>query len=172
MSVFFLVPLSHPYLTTGKAVVLTTSTFIGKVMSLLFNTLFTFVIAFFLRSNHLLISWLQSPSTVILETTKRKSVTAFTFSLYLPWSDLDAMVLCVLVTQLCPTLCNPMECSPPGSSVHGILQARILEWIGIPFSRASPQHRDRTWDSCIAGRFFIIWATREAHDLSFYNTEF
>ena len=65
-----------------------------------------------------------------------------------------------------------MECSPPGSSVHGILQARILEWVGIPFSRGSPQPRDQTWDSCIAGRFFIIWATRETHDLSFYNTEF
>ena len=67
----------------------------------------------------------------------------------------------VIVTQSCPTLCNPMDCSPPGSSVHGILQARILEWIAIPFSRSS-WPRDPTWVSCIAGRFFTIWATRGA----------
>ena len=60
------------------------------------------------------------------------------------------------------TLCDPMDCSPPGSSVHGILQARILEWVAISFSRGSSQPRDRTQVSCIAGRFFTIWATREA----------
>ena len=60
----------------------------------------------------------------------------------------------VLVAQLCPTLCNPMDGSPPGSSVHGILQARILKWIAIPFSRRSSQPRDQTRVSCIAGRFF------------------
>ena len=68
----------------------------------------------------------------------------------------------VLVAQLCPTLCDPMDCSLPGSSVHGILQGRILEWIAISFSRGSSQSRDRTQVSCIAGRFFTIWATREA----------
>ena len=61
----------------------------------------------------------------------------------------------VLVTQSYPTLCNPMDCSPSGSSVYGILQARILEWVAIPFSRESPQPRDRTWVSSIAGRFLI-----------------
>ena len=60
----------------------------------------------------------------------------------------------VLVAQSCPTLCNPMDGSPPGSSVHGILQARILKWIAIPFSRRSSQPRDQTRVSCIAGRFF------------------
>ena len=65
------------------------------------------------------------------------------------------------VSQSCLTLCGPMDCSPPGSSVHGILQARILEWVAIPFSRASSQPRDPTWVTCIAGRFFTIWATRE-----------
>ena len=60
------------------------------------------------------------------------------------------------VAQLCPTLCNPMDCSPPGSSVHGILQARILEWVAISFSRGSSQPRDQTWVSCIAGRRFIL----------------
>ena len=70
--------------------------------------------------------------------------------------------LCVCVAQLCLTLCNPMDCSPPGCSVHGIFQARVLEWIAIPFSRISSQPRDRTVVSCIAGRFFIIWTTTEA----------
>ena len=68
----------------------------------------------------------------------------------------------VLVAQSCPTLCNSMDCSLPGSSVHGILQARILEWIAIPFSQGSSWPRDWTRVSCIAGRFFTIWATREA----------
>ena len=63
------------------------------------------------------------------------------------------------VTQSCPTLCDPMDCSPPGSSVHGILQARILEWAAIPSSRGSSWPRNWTWVSCIAGRFFTIWAT-------------
>ena len=67
-----------------------------------------------------------------------------------------------LVTQLCPTLCDPMDCSLPGSSVHGILQARILEWAAISFSRGASWPRDWTWVSFIAGRFFAIWATREA----------
>ena len=56
-----------------------------------------------------------------------------------------------------------MDCSPLGSSVHGILQARILEWVAIPFLRVSSQPRDWTQVSCIAGRFFTIWATKEAH---------
>ena len=60
----------------------------------------------------------------------------------------------VLVTQPCPTLCNPVDCSLPDFSVHGILQARILKWIAIPFSRGTSQPRDRTLVSCIAGRFF------------------
>ena len=68
----------------------------------------------------------------------------------------------VLVTQLCVTLCNSMECSPLGSSIHGIFQAKILEWVTIPFSRGSSLRRDRTQVSCIAGRLFTVWATREA----------
>ena len=69
----------------------------------------------------------------------------------------------VLVAQSCPTLCNPMDCSLPSSSVHGILQAKILEWVSIPFSRGSSQPRDQTWVCCMAGRFFTIWTTKEAH---------
>ena len=70
-----------------------------------------------------------------------------------------------LVALLCQTLCNPMDWSPPGSSVHGILQARTLEWVAIPFSRGSSWPRDRTWVSSIEGLFFFLtdWATREAH---------
>ena len=58
------------------------------------------------------------------------------------------------VAQACLTLCNAMDCSLPGSSVHGILQARILEWVAVPFSRVSSQLRDRTLVSLIAGGFF------------------
>ena len=74
-SVFFMVQLSHPY-TTGKTIALTIQTFVGKVISLLFNLLSRFVIAFLPRSKHLLISWLQSPSAVVLEPKRIKSVTA------------------------------------------------------------------------------------------------
>ena len=70
--------------------------------------------------------------------------------------------VCVLVAQLCLILCNPMDCSLPGSSVHGILQARILECVAIPFSRESSRPRDQTQISCIRGRVFTVWATREA----------
>ena len=66
------------------------------------------------------------------------------------------------VAQSCPTLCDPMDCSLPGFSVHGILQARVLEWGAIAFSRGSSRPRDRNWVSCIGGRHFNLWATREA----------
>ena len=65
------------------------------------------------------------------------------------------------VTQSCPTLCDSMDCSLPGSSVCVILQSRVLEWVAVFFSRKSSQPRDRTWVSCIAGRCFTIWYTRE-----------
>ena len=79
-SAFFIVQLSHPYMTTGKTIALTRRNFVGKVMSLLFNMLSRLVITFLPRSKHLLISWLQSPSAVILELKKRKSDTVFTVS--------------------------------------------------------------------------------------------
>ena len=75
------------------------------------------------------------------------------------WID---MIVCMLVAQSCPTFCVPMDCSPPGSSVHGLLQARILEWVVIPFSTGSSQPRDQTWVSRIASGFFTVWATKEA----------
>ena len=68
----------------------------------------------------------------------------------------------VKVAQSCPTLCDPIDCI-----VHGILQARIMEWVAFPFSRGSYQPRDRTQVSHIAGGFFTSWATREARELLF-----
>ena len=70
----------------------------------------------------------------------------------------------VLATQSCPTLHDPMDYSLPGSSVHGILQARILEWVAIPFSKGLSQPRDQTLISCIVGRFLTIWATKKVHN--------
>ena len=63
--------------------------------------------------------------------------------------------------QSCPTLCNSMDCSLPGSSIHGIFQARVLEWVAISFSRGSSLPRDQTWVSRIVGRLFTVWVTRE-----------
>ena len=90
---FFIVPLSHPYMTTGKTIALTRWTFAGKVMSLLLNML-------------------------------------------------SRLFMCE-VAQSCLTLCDPMDCSLPGSSLHGILQARVLEWVAISFSMGSSQPRDQ-----------------------------
>ena len=88
------------------------------------------------------------------------------FSLFIP----QVWKVKVLVTQSCPTLCNPINYKPAGSTVHRILQARILEWVAISFSRESSWPRDWTRVSCIAGRFFTIWTTREAHILR-YNAK-
>ena len=86
-SAFFTVQLSHPYMTTGKTIALTRRTFVGKVMSLLFNMLSRLVITFFPRSKRLLISWLQSPSAVILEPKKIVWHCFHCFPIYFPWSD-------------------------------------------------------------------------------------
>ena len=83
-SVFFIVQLSHPYMITGKTIALTRQTFVGKARSLLFNMLSRLPITFLPRSKRLLISWLQSPSAVILEPREIKSAS---FPIYLPWSD-------------------------------------------------------------------------------------
>ena len=74
----------------------------------------------------------------------------------------DCTKVKVLVAQSYLTLCDLVGCNPPGSSVHGILQARIPEWVAIPFSRGSSWPRDRTQVSCTAGKFFTFWATSEA----------
>ena len=94
-SAFFTVQLSHPYMTTGKTIALTRQTFVGKVMSLLFNMLSSLVITFLPRSKCLLISWLQSPSAVILEPRKIKSATVHTVSPSICHEvmELEAMIL-------------------------------------------------------------------------------
>ena len=70
-----------------------------------------------------------------------------------------AACYCCLVARSCPTLCDPVDYSPPGSSIHGILQARIPEWIAISFSRGSSWSRDQTWISCTGRRILYHWAT-------------
>ena len=94
-SAFFTVQLPHLYMTTGKTIALTRQTFVDKVMSLLFNMLSRLVITFLSRSKHLLISWLQSPSAVILEPQKIKSVTVSIASLSICYEVMgpDAMIL-------------------------------------------------------------------------------
>ena len=161
-------------MTTGKNIALTRRTFVGKVMSLLFNILSRLFIAFLPRSKSLLVSWPQSPSAVILEPKKIKSLTIcivspsiyhevigpdammlvfwmLSFKPVFPLSSLAFIKRCLIssslsairvvvlctcaVIQLCPMLCDPTDCSPLGSFVHGIFQARILEWVAISFSR-------------------------------------
>ena len=75
------------------------------------------------------------------------------------------------VVQLCPTLYDPMNCSQPGSSVHGIFQARVLEWGAISFSRRSSQPRDWTQVSHIVGRCFTVWVTREVLHIKIFFTQ-
>ena len=118
-STFLIVQLSHPYMTIGKIIVLTRQTFVSKVMSLLFNMLSRLVIAFLPKSKHLLISWLQSPSAVILEPKKIKSVSVSIFSPSICHGvmELDAMILvseCWVLSQL---FHSPLSFSSRGSLV-------------------------------------------------------
>ena len=80
------------------------------------------------------------------------------------WATREARKVKVKVIQSCLTLFDPVDCNPPGSPVHGILQARILEWVVIPFSRESSQPRDWTQVFHIAGIFLTIWATRKVQE--------
>ena len=112
-SSFFTVQLSHPYLTTGKTIALTVWTFVSRVMSLLFNTLSGFVITVLPRSKRPLISWLQSPSTVVLESKKRKSVTASTFSPSLWHAVMGLGATTVVLLYLC---LSQLFHSPPSPS--------------------------------------------------------
>ena len=118
-SAFFIVQLSHPYVTTGKIIALTRQTFVGKVMSLLLNMLSRLVITFFLRSKCLLISWLQSPSAVILEPPKIKSVTVSIVSPSICHEVMgpDAMVLVFWMLSFKPTFHSPLSLSSRGSLV-------------------------------------------------------
>ena len=112
-----MVQLSHPYMTIGKIIPLTIWTFVSKVMSLLFNMLSRFVIAFLPRSKHLLISWLQSPSTEILGPKKIKSDTVSIISLF-SWHEvmgLDAMILVFWMLSFKPDFYSPLSPSSRGS---------------------------------------------------------
>ena len=114
-SAFFMVQLSHPYMTTGKTIPLTIQTFVDKVMSLLFNLLSRFVIAFLPRRKHLLISWLRSPTSLI----------SAQFS---------------SVSQSCLTLCNPMHFSTPGFPVHHQLPELIQAHVHQVSDAIQPSH--------------------------------
>ena len=118
-SAFFIVQLSHACMTAGKIIALTVWTLVSKVMSLLFNTLTRFVIAFIPRSKHLLISWLQSPSTVILEPRKIKSATV---SIFFPSVCPDGEGNGNPLQYSC--LENPMDGGAWWATVHGVTKSR------------------------------------------------
>ena len=179
-SVFFMVQLSHLYITTRKIKALTIQTFVDKVMSLIFNTLSRVVIAFLPRSKRLFISWLGSPSAVILEP-KKVSLSLhcfYCFPIYFAlWSDgtechdLSVLNVASSVTQSCLTLCEPLDNSPPGSSVHGIFQTRILKWVAISSFNGSSWPTDWTHIcsvSCIGRQILYHCATWEVQ----LNVEF
>ena len=115
-SAFFIAQLLHPYMTTGKTIALTRWTFVDKVMSLLFNMLSKLVITFFPRSKDLLISWLQSPSVVILEPRKIKSATVSP-SICHEVMQPDAMILVFWMLNFKPTFHSPLSLSSRGSLV-------------------------------------------------------
>ena len=120
--------------------------------------------------------WTFSPISLICRSAHmvslRKEAPSLKFSnqFFFPSKKIDflsedgnSVDVCVKVTQSCPTLCDPMDYSPPGSSVHEMLQARLLKWVAIPFSRGSSWPGDQTQVSCTASRFFTDWANLEEH---------
>ena len=114
--------------------------------------------------NHPLPPTLEKLSSMILIPGALKGTTA------LGYSHKNYYRETMWVAQLCPTLCDPIDYNPPGPSVHGILQARILEWVAILFSRGSSWPRDQTQVSCITDWLFTIWAIREAHPTTHTHT--
>ena len=104
-----------------------------------------------------------SPLSGSFLTCKIGIIVYLTYLVIIVAKYLEPLSSCPEVAQSCPTLCDPMDCSPPGSSLHGILQAIVLEWVVIYFSRGSSKPRDQTQVFCIPGGHFNLWATREAH---------
>ena len=100
-----------------------------------------------------------SKNTLNYSRIFRRSVQSLKENFWQYWFEVKVQVL---VAQSCLTLCKPLDCSRSGSSVHGILQARILDWVAILFSRGSSWPRGWTWVSCIAHRSLTSWATRES----------
>ena len=139
-SAFFTVQLSHPYMTTGKTIALTRWTFVGKVMSLLFNILSRLVITFIPRSKHVLISWLQSPSTVILELRKIKSATVSPFAMKWwyqnPWSSFSE---CWALSQLLHPLFSLSSSSLSSKTVHYI--GTSLRWSSWTQAASASVHK-------------------------------
>ena len=109
-----------------------------------------------------ILEWVVNPFSRASSWPRDRTCISDILSLKKRKRSLGTMCMCMLVAQLYRTFCDPMDCSPPCSSVHGILQARILKCGAIPFYRGSSGPRDRTHISCIVGRYFIIWATGEA----------
>ena len=122
----------------------------------LFCILFYIILFFHMGVTKIAWIWVTIlPSTLSLISAFVSSFSVFRMTVNCSWSCESE------VAQSCPTLCDPVDCSPPGSSVHGILRPRILEWVAISFSRGSSRPRGRTQLSCMAGRRFNLWATRE-----------
>ena len=132
-SAFFRVQLSHPYMTTGKTIALTRRTFVGKIMSLLLNVLSRLVITFLPRSKRLLISWLQSPSAVILEPQKRVCHCLYCFPIYLPWSYGTGCLLLFLCNNEKPFLDQTVTCNEKWIVYDKLQQpAQWLDWEEAP----------------------------------------
>ena len=164
-------------MTTGKTIALTRRTFVGKVMSLFLPNVLYMILDSIQDTIHLssalpVSSWL-TVSQISLAFDDIESFEMYLYFVEYPSIEICQMFfiirsvcVCVCVwscfSRVC--LCNLMSCSLQGSSVHGILQARTLEWLVISFSRRSTRHMDRTRVPCIAGKFFTIWATMEAHN--------
>ena len=134
-SAFFIVQISHPYMTTGKTIALTRWAFVDKVMSLLFNMLSRLVITLLPKSKHLLISWLQSPSAVILEPPKIKSVTVSTVSPFICREVMgpDAMMLVFWMFVLSQLFHSPLPLSLRGSLV-------LLHFLYVVYINSRQQH--------------------------------
>ena len=148
----------------GKTIALTRQTFVGKVMSLLFNILSSFVIAFLPRSKYFFMAAVTICSDFRAPQNK-VSHCFHCFPIYLPWHDGTRLLWWWFNHEVAPDSCDFMDSSPPGSSVLGILQARVLEKVAISFSRGSSPPRDWTHIACISyiGRQILYhWATREA----------
>ena len=109
--------------------------------------------------------FIETESRLEMTRAWEKGVMRMSFRCWKSFGDCnDGCIMCVLVTQSCLPLSDPMNCSLWGFSVHGILQARILEWIAIPFFRGSFRPRVRTLVSCIGGKFFTVWATGKSNN--------
>ena len=116
----------------------------------------------------ILFSWAPKSLQMVTAAMKLKDACSLEEKLWQSWKWKSGSE----VALSCLTLCNPLDCSPPGFSVHGIFQARILEWGAISFSRRSSRLRDWTWVSCIGGRRFTVWTTLEVQiNVVYSNTK-